>query len=52
MKIYCAHAISGRPKSEVMEYYHKVVGELREQGYNVYHPVIEVDYIRNEIETS
>lgn len=49
MKIYCAHAISGRSKSEIVDYYKKVVNELREQGYDVYHPIVEVNYIRNDI---
>jgi len=50
IKIYCGHAISGRPKAEIVEYYKRAVHDLKCMGYDVYHPVIEVELVRNEME--
>ena len=49
MKIYCAHAISGRSATEVLEYYDEINKKLTVMGFNVLHPMVGKGYMRTEI---
>jgi len=49
MKIYCAHPISGQTWEQVMEYYTDIESDLSGIGYEVLHPMIGKDALRNEV---
>jgi len=49
MKIYCAHPICGLQAEEIIKYYDEVVERLSDFGYEVFHPIVEKGYMRNEV---
>ena len=49
MKIYCAHAISGRSAKDVLDYYDNVNKRLTLMGFSVLHPMCAKGYMRNEL---
>jgi hypothetical protein len=49
MKIYCAHAISGRSAKEVLAYYDEVNKKLTTMGFTVLHPMVGKGYMRTEV---
>ena len=49
MKIYCAHAISGRSAKDVLTYYDDVNKRLTVMGFDVLHPMVGKSYMRNEL---
>lgn len=50
MKIYCVGGITGLSAKEVFDYYDFIKDELKHIGFDVFHPMVGKDYMRNEEE--
>lgn len=49
LKIYCVGGITGLTGDEVFNYYDSIKGKLVAHGYDVFHPMIGKDHMRNEV---